>query len=82
MRLDSTLMSGVRITAILVVVCSPLFVSAADSPIQVESREVGSITYRKPVEDTGVAGFEEQYQMQLLQQEVMQLRGVIEQLEY
>ncbi len=82
MRVDSTLMSGVRITAILAVACSPLFVSAADSPIRVESREIGSVTYRKPVEDADGAGFEQQYQMQLLQQEVMQLRGVIEQLEY
>ena len=83
MRADPTLVSGVLISAIFAVICTPLFVSATDSPVQVESREVGTVTYREPVEEKAEAsGFEQQYQMQLLQQEVMQLRGVLEQLEY
>ena len=83
MRADSTLVSGVLITAIFAVICTPLFVSAADSPVQVESRDSSGLTYRQPIEaEPKSSGFEQQYQMQLLQQEVMQLRGVVEQLQY
>ena len=83
MRADSTFASGVLMTAILAVICTPLFVSAADSPVQVESRESSGVTYRQPIEaEPEGSGFEQQYQMQILQQEVMQLRGVVEQLQH
>ena len=82
------LISGVLITAITAVISTPLFVSAADSPraespIAVESRDASAVTYRPPIEDTANrSGIEDQYQMQLLQQEVMELRGVVEELRH
>jgi len=83
MRADSTFASGVLITAIIAAICTPLLVSAADFPVQVESRESSGVTYRQPIEaEPEGSGFEQQYQMQLLQQEVMQLRGVVEQLQH
>ena len=75
--------SGVLITALAAGISTPFFISAAPSPVQVESRDTPVVSYRPPVEDTVSAdGIESQYQMQLLQQEVMELRGVIEQLQF
>ena len=49
----------------------------------VESRDASTVPYQPPVEESPTsAGIEEQYQLQLLQQEVMQLRGVVEQLQF
>jgi len=82
MKSNCALISGVLMTAYVAVICTPLFVSAAESPIVVESRDSSTVTYRPPVEEPAVSGIEQQYQMQLLQQEVMELRGQVEQLQY
>ncbi|MBT4161721.1 MAG: tol-pal system protein YbgF [Gammaproteobacteria bacterium] len=83
MKATRALLSGVLITACSAVICTPLFVSAAESPILVESRESPAVTYRPPIEEpTASSGIEEQYQLQLLQQEVMQLRGLVEELRH
>jgi tol-pal system protein YbgF len=56
--------------------------TASSGAIVVESRE-SSVTYQPPIEDAPVrSAVEDQYQMQLLQQEVMQLRGLVEQLQH
>lgn len=85
MKVKHPLLSGVLIPAIAAVVSTPLFVYGADSPIAVESRD-STVTYQPPIEiDDGggeMPGIENEYQMQLLQQEVMQLRGQVEQLQY
>ena len=85
MKAKPTLNSGVLITAVFAAICTPLFVSAQDSPIQVESRDASAVTYRPPIEELEpgeATGIEQQYQMQLLQQEVMELRGLVEQMSY
>jgi tol-pal system protein YbgF len=75
--------SGVLIAAFIAAIGAPLFVSAATSPVVVESRELSSVPYQPPVEEDAVpAGIESQYQFQLLQEEVMQLRGLVEQLQF
>jgi tol-pal system protein YbgF len=82
MKVSHTLSSGVLITAISVVVSTPLFVSAAQSPVPVESRE-SVVSYQPPIEEeVASGGMENQYQLQLLQQEVMELRGLVERLQY
>jgi len=66
---------------------------AAESPIAVESRSsaIGPgntspdlVPFQAPIEDdsAGVDGIESQYQLQYLQQEVMELRGQVENLTY
>jgi len=82
MKVSHPLLSGVLIPAIWVVVSMPLFVSAAHSPVPVESR--GSVvSYQPPIEEESRSGgMESQYQLQLLQQEVMELRGLVEQLQH
>lgn len=75
--------SGVLITALLAAIGAPLFVSAAESAVVVESRDASTVPYRPPIEEDSTAtGIERQYQLQLLQEEVMQLRGVVEQLQF
>ncbi len=82
MKVSHPLLSGVLIPTICVVVSTPLFVSAAQSPVPIESRE-SVVSYQPPIEEEVAAdGIENQYQMQLLQQEVMELRGLVEQLRY
>lgn len=93
MSLKRTLKGGVLITAWFAVVSAPFFVLEADAaqgPLVVESRD-SKVTYQPPIEDNGSqgtiyegesGGAEEQYQMQLLQQEIMQLRGLVEELQY
>ena len=82
MKVSHPLLSGVLIPTICVVVSTPLFVSAAQSPVPVESRE-SVVSYQPPIEEeVASGGIENQYQMQLLQQEVMELRGLVEQLQY
>ncbi len=82
MKVSHTLSSGVLITAISVVVSTPLFVSAAQSPVPVESRE-SVVSYQPPIEEeVASGGMENQYQLQLLQQEVMELRGLVERLQH
>jgi tol-pal system protein YbgF len=82
MKVSHPLLSGVLIPAISVVVSMPLFVSAAQSPVPVESRE-SVVTYQPPIEEeVASGGMENQYQQQLLQQEVMQLRGLVERLQH
>lgn len=79
MKANRALPGGVLITAFIAGICTPLFVSGSESPIQVESRETPAITYRPPIEVPAQgSGIEHQYQLQLLQQEVMQLRGLVE----
>ena len=83
MRVTFAPKSGVLITALFVAISTPFFVYAAESPVQVESRESLGLPYREPIEEEPqVSGFEQQYQMQLLQQEVMELRGVVERLQF
>jgi tol-pal system protein YbgF len=75
---------GVLVAVMLAVVGTPFFVFAASqaSPVVVESRESG-VMFRPPIEEAPqVSGSENQYQMQLLQQEVMELRGAVERLEH
>ena len=82
MKVSHPLLSGVLISAISVAVSMPLFVSGAQSPVSVESRE-GVVSYQRPIEvEPTASGMEGQYQLQLLQQEVMELRGVVEQFQY
>lgn len=82
MKVSHTLTSGVLI-AVFSAVSTPLFVSAAESPIVVESRDSSIVSYRPPIETTEeTGGIEQQYQMQLLQQEVMDLRGQVEQMQH
>ncbi|HIE88565.1 MAG TPA: tol-pal system protein YbgF [Pseudomonadales bacterium] len=82
MKVSHPLLSGVLIPAICVVVSMPLFVSAAQSPVPVESRE-SVVTYQPPIEEeVASGGMENQYQLQLLQQEVMELRGLVERLQH
>ena len=82
MKASHPLLSGVLIPAISVVVSTPLFVSAAQSPVPVESRE-SVVSYQPPIEEESRSGgMESQYQLQLLQQEVMELRGLVERLQH
>ena len=82
MKASHPLLSGVLISAICVVVSMPLFVSAAQSPVPVESREA-VVSYQPPIEGESIpGGMENQYQLQLLQQEIMGLRGLTEQLKH
>ena len=81
MKASHPLLSGVLIPAICVVVSMPLFVSAAPSPVPVESRE-SVVSYQPPIEEVAPGGMENQYQQQLLQQEVMELRGLVERLQH
>lgn len=82
MKVSYPLLSGVLVTAVWVVASTPLFVSAAQSPVPVESRE-SVVSYQPPiVEEVASGSMENQYQMQLLQQEVMGLRGLVEQLQH
>ena len=63
---------------------------AAGSPVVVESRSgsatvrgsSSAVAYTPPIEEPDVSGMESQYQLQLLQQEVMELRGVVEELQH
>ena len=88
MNIARPLKGGVLV-AVITAVGTPLFVSAENSPVVVESRS-SSVTYQPPVEvpdqfpDSAPleGGVEGQYQLQLLQQEVMELRGKVEQLQY
>ena len=82
MKVSRPFLSGVLIPAIFVVVSMPFSVSAAQSPVPVESRE-SVVAYQPPIEDESIPGsMENQYQLQLLQQEIMQLRGLVEQLQH
>ena len=82
MKVSRPFLSGVLIPAVCAVVSMPLFVSAAQSPVPVESRE-GVVSYQPPIEAEAQPGsMEEQYQLQLLQQEMMELRGMVEQLQH
>jgi tol-pal system protein YbgF len=82
MKVSHSALSGVLIPAICVVVSMPLFVSAAQSPVPIESRET-VVSHQPPIEEESMVGsIENQYQMQLLQQEVMELRGLVEQLQH
>jgi len=82
MKVSHPLLGGVLISAICVVVSMPLFVSAAQSPVPVESRE-GVVSYKPSIEEESMpGGMENQYQLQLLQQEIMELRGLVEQLQH
>ena len=78
------LLSGVLIPAVIAWVGTPLFVYGAESPIAGESRD--AITDQPPDEpDRGgyePSGINVQYRMQLLQREVMVLRGQVEQLQH
>ena len=73
---------GVLIAVIVAVISMPLFVWAAESPVLVESRGAGEPTYQPPVEEEDASSMEDQYLLQLLQQEVMNLRGIVEELSY
>jgi tol-pal system protein YbgF len=70
-------------------------IQAAQNPISVESlsedRQAGigkvseTVPYQMPIEEdpvTGHDGIESQYQLQLLQREVMELRGLVEELNH
>ena len=82
MKVSRPFLSGVLISAISAVVSMPIFVSAAQSPVPVESREP-TVPYEPPIEEEFISGsMESQYQLQLLQQEIMELRGLVEQLRY
>ena len=82
MKVSRPFLSGVLIPAICAVVSMPLFVSAAHSPVPVESRE-SVVSYRPPIEEESKLGnMDEQYQLQLFQQEMMELRGMVEQLKH
>ena len=82
MKGSSPFLSGVLIPAICVVVSMQFSVSAAQSPVPVESREA-VVSYQPPIEDESLRGsMERQYQLQLLQQEVMELRGLVEQQQH
>ena len=82
MKVSRPFLSGVLISAICVAVSMPLLVSAAQSPVPVESRE-SAVPFQPPIEEEFISGsMESQYQLQLLQQEIMELRGLVEQLRY
>ena len=82
MKVSRPFLSGVLIPAVCAVVSMPLFVSAAQSPVPVESRE-SVVSYQPPIEaESKRRSIEEQYQLQLLQQEMMELRGMVEQLQH
>ena len=82
MKVSRPFLSGVLISAICVVISMPLFVSAAKSPVPVESREA-VVSYQPPIEEEAMRGsMESQYQLQLLQKEIMELRGLVEKLQY
>jgi tol-pal system protein YbgF len=82
MKVSRPFLSGVLIPATCAVVSMPLFVSAAQSPVPIESRE-SVVSYKPPIEEESKPGsMEEQYQLQLLQQEMMELRGMVEQLQH
>jgi TolA-binding protein len=82
MKVSRPFLSGVLIPAVCAGVSMPLFVSAAQSPVPVESREP-VVSYQPPIEAEAQPGsLEEQYQLQLLQQEMMDLRGMVEQLQH
>ncbi len=62
---------------------------AATNPVEVESRSVDAvgreIPFQQPIEENDepqISGGEMQYQMQILQQEVQELRGLVEELTY
>ena len=75
MKVSRPALSGVLIPAICVVVSMPLFVSAAQSPVPIESRET-VVSYQPPIEEESMAGsMENEYQLQLLQREVMEASG-------
>ena len=82
MKVSHPLLSGVLIPAVCAVVSMPLFVAAAQSHVPVESRE-SVVSYQPPIEEEMAPGaMESQYQQQLLQQEVMELRGLVERLQH
>jgi len=82
MKVSHPFLSGMLLPAICVMVSTPLLVVAAQSPVPVESRE-SVVAYQPPIEDESIPGsMENQYQLQLLQQEIMELRGLVEQLRY
>lgn len=64
--------------------------NAEPNPVTIESREFGesnaTLPYQPPIEDefsnSVSSGGETQYQMQLLQQEVQELRGLVEELNH
>lgn len=68
------------------------FLFAASNPVAVESRDSGgfqsvqsTLPYQPPIEDefdNVDSSGESQYQMQLLQQEVQELRGLVEELQF
>ncbi len=54
-----------------------------NNPIAVESRSDGEAPFRSPVVETqALSGMENQYQLQLLQQDVLELRGLVEELNH
>jgi len=61
-------------------------VLAESSPVRVESRtmdDAAELPFRAPIsDDPEMAGIEREYQMQLLQQEVQELRGLVETLQH
>lgn len=76
--------NGVYPVVVLLAV-APFFVCAA--PEVVDSRAAtsttSSVSYRPPIEEVDQnTPMENQYQMQLLQQEVMELRGLLEEIRY
>ena len=85
MSVRHLLLSGVLIPAVIAWVGTPLFVYGAESPIAGESRDA-TVTDQPPDEpDRGgyePSGINVQYRMQLLQREVMLLRGQVEQLQH
>jgi tol-pal system protein YbgF len=84
MNVSRPFSSGVLIAAISAGVSMPFFVSAAQSPVPVESRET-ALPYEPPIEEESVprsGSMENQYQLQVLQKEVMELRGLVEQQQY
>ena len=82
MKVSHPFLGGVLISATFVVLSMPASTLAAQSPVPVESRE-GAVSYQPPIEGEAPSdGMENQYQVQLLQQEVMELRGLVEQQQY
>ena len=73
---------GVLIAVMVAVISTPFFVWAAESPVVVENRAAGEPTYRPPVEEEDASIMEDQYLLQLLQQDVMTLRGMVEELSH
>lgn len=77
------------INGVLVLTFTP-FLFAAQNPVAVESlsepREPQEVPFEPPVEDEPagdeMAGIDTQYRLQLLQQEVQELRGMVEELTY